>query len=161
MLRGMRKILAITTFSATVAALAASIALAATPTASQVFTGDTAHGRYHVSIATSCVGKKCTAATATSIAIKAGSLSHPNKSCPYAGYGLPTGKIKQGKFTAATEFVVAGKLLKFTVAGNFPVSNKLKGSVTGPTACGGTDTFTLTGHHVSVPNSGGSGPTGR
>ena len=156
----MRKILAITTFSATIAALAASIALAATPTASQLFQGNTAHAHYHVAVTTSCVGKKCTAATTTGISINAGSRSHPNKACPFGGYGLPTGKIKQGKFSATTEFVVAGKLLKFTVAGNFTASNKLKGSVTGVAACGGKDNFTFTGHHISVPNTGGSGPTG-
>jgi hypothetical protein len=160
MLPGMRKILAISTFSATVALLAASIALAATPTASQLFLGNTAHGHYHVSVTTSCATKKCTAATSATIAIRAGSRTHPNTACPYGGYGLPTGKIKQGKFTASTQFVISGKLLKFTVSGTFTSANKIKGTVTGASACGGADKYTMTGHHITTPNIGPSGPTG-
>ena len=159
MLRGMRKILAITTFLATVAALAASIALAATPTGSQTFAGNTAHGKYHVAVTTSCSGKKCAAATSASIAIKAGNQTHPNTGCPFGGYGLPTGKIKQGKFSVSSEFVVAGKLLKFTVSGTFTAANKIKGSVTGVAACGGSDSFKMTGHHVNLPTIGGTGST--
>jgi hypothetical protein len=159
MLRGMRKILAITTFLATVAALAASIALAATPTGSLFFTGSTAHGSYHVAITTSCSGKKCTAATSAAAAIKAGNAIHPKKGCPYGGYGLPTAKIKQGKFSAATEFVVAGKLLKFSVSGTFTAANKVKGTVSGISACGGSDTFKITGKHITLPVIGGTGST--
>jgi hypothetical protein len=159
MLRGMRKILAITTFLATIAALAASIALAATPTGSQAFAGNTTHGHYHVSIITSCSGRKCSAATTAAIAIKAGNPIHPVKGCPYGGFGLPTAKIKQGKFSVSTEFVVSGKLLKFGVSGNFTAAKKVKGTVTGPSACGTSDAYTFSGKKINLPTIGGTGAT--
>ncbi len=157
MLPNMRKILAITTFFATTALVTAAIALAATPKTNQLFEGNTAHGHYRVSVTTSCTGKNCTTATSATIAIKAGSPTKPIKGCPYGGYGLPVGKIKQGKFSATTQFVVSGKLLKFTVAGTFTAPNKLKGTVAGAQACGGTDSFNFKGVHFTPPV---IGPTG-
>ncbi len=144
----MRKFLAITTFFATAALIAASIALAATPPTNEAYVGNTAHGHYHVSVILSCTGKKCKTGTIATISIKAGSPSRPTTACPYGGYDLPTGHVKQGKFSAATEFVISGKDLKFTVSGTFTTATKLTGSVAGVKACGGTDTFSLTGHHL-------------
>jgi hypothetical protein len=148
MLVGMRKILAISTFCATAALLAASIALAATPTTNQAYVGNTAHGHYHVSITATCSAKNCTTATTTTILIKAGNPTKPISGCPYGGFELATGKIKQGKFSATSQFVVAKKTLKFTVAGSFTAAKQLKGTVTGATACGGTDSFNLKGQKL-------------
>jgi len=149
MLESMRKLLATTTFFATTALLAAAIALAATPKTEEGFTGNTAHKHYGLIVTTGCTAKKCTNATDVTITVKAGS---PNKSisgCPYGGYGLSTGKIKQGKFSASAEFVVSKKPLKFTVTGTFTAANKLQGTVTGVKACGGSDSFSLKGVHLS------------
>jgi hypothetical protein len=151
MLVGMRKFLAISTFFATAALIAASIALAATPLTNEAYVGNTAHGHYHVSVTLSCTAKKCTTGTVATISIRAGSLSKPIKGCPVGGYDLPLGHVKAGKFSATTEFVVSGKLLKFTVSGSFTAATKLSGSVTGVAACGGTDTFNLKGIHVELP----------
>jgi hypothetical protein len=148
MLGGMRKFLAISTFFATAALIAASIALAATPMTNRAYVGNTAHGHYHVSITATCSGKNCKTATVTTILIKAGSAPKPISGCPYGGYELPTGHINQGKFSATTQFVVSGKVLKFTVAGSFTAPSQLKGTVTGLKACGGTDAFNLKGKNL-------------
>jgi hypothetical protein len=149
MLGGMRKILAISTFFATAALLAASLALAATPTTNRAYVGNTAHGHYHVSITATCSAKNCKTATVTTILIKAGSAPKPIAGCPYGGYELPTGRIsQQGKFSATTQFVVGGKVLKFTVAGTFTTPTQLKGTVTGLKACGGTDAFNFKGKNL-------------
>jgi hypothetical protein len=149
MLGGMRKILAISTFFATAALLAASIAFAATPTTNQAYVGNTTHGHYHVSITATCNAKNCKTATVTTILIKAGSALKPISGCPYGGYELPTGHINsQGKFSATTQFVVASKVVKFTVAGTFTAPEQLKGTVTGLKACGGTDAFNLKGRKL-------------
>lgn len=141
--------------------MTAAVALALTPKANQLYAGNTAHNHYRVSIITDCVGKKCTTASTTTITLRAGSPSKPINGCPSGGYDLPQGKIKQGKFSAATEFVVSGKLLKFKVSATFTAPTKLKGTVTGPAACGGTDAFTFTGHHVNqVPTVGATGTKG-
>ena len=157
----MRKILATTTIFAVAALMTAAVALAVTPKANQLYAGNTAHGHYRVSIITNCVGKKCTTATTTTITLRAGSPTKPVSGCPSGGYDLPAGKIKRGKFSASTEFVVAGKILKFTVSGTFTAKTKLKGTVTGPSACGGSDAFSFTGHHVNqVPTIGPTGSKG-
>jgi len=158
MLGGMRKFLAITTFFATAALFAAAIALAATPTTNEAYVGNTAHGHYHVSIVATCAAKKCTTATTATISIKAGSPNKSKSGCPYAGYDLPSSKIKQGKFSAASEFVVSGKLIKFTLAGTFTAATKIKGTLTGVKACGGADTFALKGVHLDqAPTIGATG----
>jgi hypothetical protein len=149
MLESMRKLLAITTFFATTALLAAAIALAATPKTEEGFTGTTAHKHYGVIVTTGCTAKKCTNATDVTITVKAGSPGKAISGCPYGGYGLSTGAIKHGKFLASTEFVVSKTVLTFKVAGTFTAANKVQGTVTGVKACGGTDSFSLKGVHLS------------
>jgi hypothetical protein len=148
MLKSMRKLLAITTFFATVALLLAAIALAATPKTSEAFAGNTLHKHYRLSLITGCTAKKCSTGTTVTMSLRAGSPTKAIAGCPYGGYGLPVGKIKQGKFSVNTEFVIAKKLLKFTVSGTFTAANRLKGTVTGVKACGGSDSFSLDGIHV-------------
>ena len=162
MLGGMRKFLATTTLFATAALVLASIAFAATPKANQYFQGNTAHKHYRASITTSCTGKNCSNATSVTIEIRAGSAKNPKAaSCPYAAYEMPLGKIKQGKFSTGTQFTVSGHTQKFTVSGTFTTATKLKGTVTGVKACGGSDSFSLIGTPVKkVPVIGPTGPNG-
>ena len=162
MLAGMRKILVTTAFAAAVALAAASIALAATTTTTTnlwYFQGKTAHSHYVVSITSECSVKKCTSATTAAVTVTAGSSKRPTAAgCPFAGYSLPNGHIKGGKFSVTGQYVVNNKVLKFTATGTFTGANKLSGTISGVKACGGSDSFSLKG--VRPKKTPTIGPTG-
>jgi hypothetical protein len=149
----MRKSLALSILFTAAALVVTAVALAATPKGALVFTGTSAHKHYRVSISTGCAvtAKKCPIATAVVLTVTAGSRARPVTGCPYGGYELPTGKLKNGKFTTSTEFLVQRKVIKFNASGTFTAALKVQGSVTGPSACGGTDSFSLKGAKPAAP----------
>jgi hypothetical protein len=150
----MRKLLTLSILFTAAALLVTVVALAATPKGDLVFTGTSAHKHYRVSISTGCAvtAKKCPSATAVVLTVTTGSRAKPIAGCPFGGYELPTGKLKNGTFTTATEFLVAGKKIKFKASGTFTSPLKVQGSITGPSACGGTDSFSLKGAKPAAPS---------
>jgi hypothetical protein len=144
----MRKPLALSILVTAAALVVTAVALAATPKGGLVFTGVSAHRHYGVSVNTGCAvpAKTCPTATAVVLDVTAGSRTKPIAGCPYGEFALSTGKLNSaGKFTTASEFQVQGKVIKFKASGTFTSPLKLQGSVTGPSACGGTDSFSLKG----------------
>jgi hypothetical protein len=85
--------------------------------------------------------------------VAAGSRAKPIAGCPYGTFALPTGKLNSaGKFTTASKFPVQGEVIMFKASGTFTSPLKLQGSVTGPSACGGTDSFSLEGVKGAGPH---------
>jgi hypothetical protein len=158
----MRKSLAFSILFTTAALLVTAVALAATPKSDYVFSGMSAHKHYRVAISTGCAvtAKKCPVSTVVVLDITAGSRTKAIKGCPYGGYELPTGKLKNGKFTTQTEFLVQGTVVRFKASGTFTSPVKVQGSVTGPSACGGTDSFGFTGAKPKPPKTPSVGVTG-
>ena len=144
-LRGMRKPLLLGSIIAVALLTAAAVALATAPKANLIYAGRTAHNHYYVNIETRCSGTKCTSASTVAVSVTAGSAGSQSSSCPYSGYEMPVGKLKNGKFSVSTRFLTqSGGTLKFSASGTFTSGGtKVQGSVTGIRACGGTDTFTL------------------
>ena len=134
-----------------IALAASSAALAATVPSGYVFAGKTDHKRYALTIDASCPASAKTCPHATDVAIIAtlGLSSKPKPSCPHAAYQIG-GKISGTQFSTTGEFATSKKLVVIKVAAKFGLGKKttLKGSITGPKACGGTDTFSFTGKHL-------------
>ncbi len=127
------------TLVATVAVLAVAATAIAVPAGTQ-YLGKSKHKHYDLTVYTVCNTPGCQKAIGVSVQITVGSKSHPHASCAYHANLNLSGKLKNGKFSVKQKF--AKKHLTLSMSGSF-ASGKVKGTVTGPTACGGSDTYSL------------------
>lgn len=115
--------------------------MAARPSTSSTFSGKSKHGRYVLTIQPTCGTAGCHRATSVSISFSPG---HPNKRCNGAYALLPTDLKRDGTFKTSGQLAGSqGNFITFTVVGKFITANKVRGKLTGPNSCGGTDKYTL------------------
>jgi hypothetical protein len=133
------------TLIAAVAALAVAATAVAVPAGTQ-YSGSTKHKHYGLTVNTTCTAVGCQKATKVSVEITEGSQAHPHAACAYNDV-IVNAKLKNGKFSVKQKF--AKKHITVSVSGAFG-SGKVKGKVTGPKACGGTDSYSL----KAQPNGG-------
>lgn len=118
-----------------------TVAYAATPKLGSIFMGSSAHKRYALSIQARCSGN-CKKATRVGIQVTAGNPKHRGGKCPYGVYQLNSATIKDGKFSVKGRFLAKGKL-GFEVSGTFTSVTKVRGRISGPKACGGSEGYSL------------------
>ncbi len=136
----------LTTLIAAVTALALTATALAVPQGT-TYSGNSKHQHYGLTVYTQCNTAGCQNATSVSVQITEGSKAHPHASCAYHKGLQLSAKLKNGKFSAKQKFTK--KHVTLSISGSF-ASGKVKGKVTGPKACGGTDTYSL----VAQPNGG-------
>ncbi len=134
------------TLSAAVTVLALAATALAVPQGT-TYQGSSQHKHYGLTVNTVCNTVGCQNATSVTVQITEGSKAHPHASCAYYKNLTLSAKVKNDKFSVKQKF--AKKHLTLSISGAFG-SGKVKGKVTGPRACGGTESYSL----KAQPNGG-------
>jgi hypothetical protein len=107
------------------------------------YNGVSAHKRYAVSLLTGCDATGCKTTSGVSIDLSVGKKGKTSGKCPYATDALSGGTLKHRRFSASGQFYLTGhRIVTFAMTGKFTSSKRVTGKITGPAACGGSDTFT-------------------
>jgi hypothetical protein len=123
----------------------AAASTAVTLSVKSSFIGTSKHKHYGVTLRPECFTIGCKKATTLGIQVRTGNIKHPAGKCVYAVFQLPNAPIRRnGKFTVTGDASTVATSFKLKVSGVFLSPRKVRGTVTGPKVCGGSDTFRLT-----------------
>jgi hypothetical protein len=121
--------------------LATAVAAAAVPVGA-TYDGTSSHKRYAVRVLTQCFTSGCHRATTIAVQVTTGNAKRPNAACVYGTFQLGSAKLRKGEtFSASGSFIGHGRVFGLKATGKFVSSHAVKGKISGPKVCGGTQTY--------------------
>jgi hypothetical protein len=98
------------------------------------------HRHSVVSILALCSKPGCRIATGVGVWVSTGNLAHPHATCPYGKFALRVvNPRRRNRIATSGVFRANGALVRLSVTATFTAGHRVTGRVTGPRACGGTD----------------------
>ncbi len=145
LMRMFRRFLVVVSVTAAATIAIVTLAMAVSVPVTTTFTGASKHKHYVVNLVPECFTSGCTRATTIAVQVTTGSQKHPAAKCVFGTFQLPNAKLHRGRFSAGGRFLAGSRTITIKASGVFTTSTRAHGTVTGPRACGATDSFRLAG----------------